>query len=125
MLTIGKPAQFNERGRALKGQCQPYSHDWQLKFFTKGTSKTLFAGTYYICRQFQAECRGLNDVSEIKEKILQISSDFLDDTQETAVLNDGQIINLSDPPSEAKTSTILIDKNQLDKKPEDIQNTDQ
>ncbi|MHC4870453.1 MAG: hypothetical protein ACYTFY_01260 [Planctomycetota bacterium] len=125
MLTIGKPARFEENGLPIKGQCQPYSHDWQLKYFTKGKCEILFEGTYYICRQLQVECRGLVRIDEIKNKIQRINDEFLDDTQETAVIKDGAILDLTDDPAEAKTGAMLIDKSQIGKKPEDNQNTDQ
>ena len=115
LLTIGKPGQFQDSGLPVRGQCQPYSHDWQLKLFDKGITTILFEGTYYVCRQLQIECKNDNDINKIKESIDRITKEFLDDTQETAVITDSIPASATDDLTKAETGTIAIDKNEMER----------
>ncbi len=86
LITIGKKAQFQESGIPLRGQCQPYNSDWQLKIFEKGKTTVIFEGNYYVCRQLQEKCKNEKDIKKIKRKIKSITKEYMDDTQETAVI---------------------------------------
>lgn len=114
ILSIGKPARFEENGLPIRGQCQPYSHEWQLKFIDKGKTTILFEGTYYICRQLQIECKDITDIEALKTKIEEITLEYLDDTQETAVISQSPIKDTGNF-SEEQTSTISIPKNEMEK----------
>ena len=57
MLIISKSTQFSPDGLAVRGQCNPDSPGWQLRWFEKGEPLTVvWQGAFKTCRQLQVEC---------------------------------------------------------------------
>ena len=69
MLLIGKPAEFDDNGYPVRGQCAPHTKGWRLRLRRKGQADEILAeDSYYVCRQLQLECIGL-DESGLRAKV--------------------------------------------------------
>ncbi len=78
MLTISKPTLFGPDGLAARGQCNPDSPGWQLRWFG-GVSPpvVVWQGAYKTCRHLQASCAGvetLDAAQRMVEELLNANS---------------------------------------------------
>lgn len=75
MLIISKPTQFGPDGFAVRGQCQPDSPGWQLRWFERGKPLTVvWRGAFKTCRHLQNECGDAETAEEagvMVEELLQ------------------------------------------------------
>lgn len=70
MLTISKPALFSPDGLATRGQCNPDSPGWQLRWVDSRTPATaVWQGAYKTCRHLQASCREATSLEEVKKQV--------------------------------------------------------
>jgi hypothetical protein len=88
LFSISKRPQFDENNWPVRGQCQPHTEGWILRFWDKGEEEVLYEGTYYACRNMQVACQGMTDKDEIRQNIKTMTEHSLDDTQETVVISD-------------------------------------
>ncbi len=68
MLVIGKPCQFDEDNLPVRGQCEPYTDGWQLRFFRDGTAEPLAEDMFVVCRHVQEALAGL-PLEEIRARL--------------------------------------------------------
>ncbi len=78
MLTISKPTLFSPDGLAARGQCNPDSPGWQLRWFDRHSPPVaVWQGAYKTCRHLQMNCSEaatLGEVREMVEKLLNASA---------------------------------------------------
>jgi hypothetical protein len=78
MLTISKPTLFGPDGLAARGQCNPDSPGWQLRWFTGDSPAVpVWQGAYKTCRHLHMSCAGvetLDEVNRMVEELLNANS---------------------------------------------------
>jgi hypothetical protein len=85
MFTIGKPAEFGSNNLPVRGQCQPHTKGWRLRYFTHGAETLLHVDTYYACREMQKACIGLT-LDAARAKVREMSQSISADLMETQKL---------------------------------------
>lgn len=122
ILTIGKPAAFDDHGLPVRGQTQPYQNGWRLRAFHRGEETLLLEGTYYICRQVQIACAG-KSAEELPAVVERMKDELAQDLQETAALQPATEPDLPasaqsappPPPSDGHDEqTVALPKEEID-----------
>ncbi|MDR1744502.1 MAG: hypothetical protein LBS30_01980 [Planctomycetota bacterium] len=73
MLTISKPTLFSPDGLAARGQCNPDSPGWQLRWADRQTPPVaVWQGAYKTCRHLQASCAGAASLEEVKAMVEEL-----------------------------------------------------
>lgn len=73
MLTISKPTLFSPDGLATRGQCNPDSPGWQLRWFDRETSPILiWQGAYKTCRHLQTSCAAATSLDEVRQMVEEL-----------------------------------------------------
>lgn len=73
MLTISKPTLFGPDGLAARGQCNPDSPGWQLRWFDgESPAVPVWQGAYKTCRHLQANCQGAATLDEVKRMVEEL-----------------------------------------------------
>ncbi len=73
MLTISKPTMFSPDGLASRGQCNPDSPGWQLRWFARESPPVLvWQGAYKTCRHLQMSCAGAETLAEVKRQVEEL-----------------------------------------------------
>lgn len=73
MLTISKPTLFSPDGLATRGQCNPDSPGWQLRWFD-GTEQPvmIWQGAYKTCRHLQMSCAQAINLEQVKGMVEEL-----------------------------------------------------
>lgn len=75
MLIISKPTQFGPDGFAARGQCNPDSPGWQLRWFQRGDPLTvIWQGAFKTCRHLQTECAAAASAEEAVKMVEELLS---------------------------------------------------
>ncbi len=78
MLTISKQTLFSPDGLAARGQCNPDSPGWQLRWFDRHAPPVaIWQGAYKTCRHLQANCAAAATLDEVRgmvEKLLNANA---------------------------------------------------
>ncbi|MBN2713760.1 MAG: hypothetical protein JXR97_15180 [Planctomycetes bacterium] len=82
ILVIGKPAEFGENSFPVRGQCQPHTRGWNLRYIEGGKEEVLHTDGYYACRQIQKKCQGMG-LEEIKKEIESFVDEMSGGMEET------------------------------------------
>ncbi|MDR1611229.1 MAG: hypothetical protein LBT97_00430 [Planctomycetota bacterium] len=73
MLTIGKPTLFALDGFAVRGQCNPDSPGWRLRWFGGGDPLTVvWQGAFKTCRHLQLACAAAASCAEAEREVARL-----------------------------------------------------
>ncbi|MDR0361877.1 MAG: hypothetical protein LBJ46_04215 [Planctomycetota bacterium] len=73
MLTISKPTLFAPDGFAVRGQCNPDSPGWQLRWFHRGDPPTVvWQGAFKTCRHLQFACSSAATCAEAEREVAKL-----------------------------------------------------
>lgn len=88
MLVIGKKIELGTDDLPLRGQCEPHTKGWRLRWFSRGKEKILCENTYYFCKELLAKCAGLpeDQVCTRIESLVREMSEGLEETQRLPTL---------------------------------------
>ena len=127
MLVIGKPAEFGPDALPVRGQCQPHTKGWRLRFFHRGTEEFLHQDTFYVCAQIQRSCAGLSP-EEARTKARAMATEFanslnVQETQKMAASSGASdsanmdTVDLRDDESEARpgSGTTKIPREEMER----------